>query len=458
VIQQAWQVIRFFLIYKDLKDRLWFSTGNGLSVFKPSTQRFINYDIKDKKADFWDNVIWILTEDTEGNFWGLNGNNLLFFDNKTKLFTTYKANAKDPDALPANGYSYLSIDRSGTLWVGTAPQGLYWVNDTRSKFIVYKNEPGQPHYFPGGGNTSFAEDKDGTFWLSSANGLYHWYPSSDSFALIKVLKDREESNFWHFSSILRDSKGIVWCTPHGKGLFGYNPKTGELKHFENNPKDSTSLSNNFISCLFEDDEGTLWIGTWGSGLCRFNRETRTFKQYPYIHLKNNNNPPDNHTLNDAVIYTICEDKHGELWLGTNSSGVSRFNRNTGTFTPYQNQWLNDNVVVKIFEDSKENIWMATHASGLFMHDPKTNILKKLSEKDGFCTTVFLASMKTIQNIYGSLHREVFRYLIRKQIRFPILAISMGCRKNPIILGFLKQARDAFSWNVIMVLFLLILNS
>ncbi len=118
--------------------------------------------------------------------------NLLFFDTKTKTFTQYTPNEKDPDALPANSIYNLLIDRSGTLWVGTASQGLYWLNRNRSKFTVYKNDPGQPHYFPGGGNTSFAEDKDGTFWVWSSHGLYHWYPSSDSFTFIKPMKDQGE--------------------------------------------------------------------------------------------------------------------------------------------------------------------------------------------------------------------------------------------------------------------------
>ncbi len=367
-------------IQKDSQGRLWFGSGIGFSLFEPSSERFINYNIKDKKTSFWDNAIWQLAEDKAGNFWCSAGNHLLFFDAKTKSFTRYMGNAQDPDALPANGIINLLIDRSGTLWVGTFPHGLYWINDKRSKFIVYKNNPGQPHYFPGGGNTSFAEDKDGTFWVLSSNGLYHWYPSSDSFTLIKVLKDREVDNSWHFSSILRDKKGIIWGSPYGKGLFSYNPTTGEIKNFKNNPKDSTSLSNNYIATLFEDDEATIWIGTTGSGLCSFNQQTGKFNEYPHT-INNNNNSPNDHTLNDNGIYTIYEDKQGELWLGTNNGGVNKFNRASKTFTSYQSQ-SPGLTISNIFEDRNGHIWIGTHASGLFLYDRKTNTFKKFSEKDG----------------------------------------------------------------------------
>jgi len=34
------------------------------------------------------------------------------------------------------------------------------------------------------------------------------------------------------------------------------------------PNDSTSLSSNKVSIIYEDHSGILWIGTVGEGLCR----------------------------------------------------------------------------------------------------------------------------------------------------------------------------------------------
>ena len=367
-------------IQKDSQGRMWFGSGYGLSRFEPSSERFINYNMKDRKTSFWENAIWQAAEDKEGNFWCNGGNDLLFFEDKTKTFKWYVANSKDPDALPARGITGLLIDRSGTPWVGTGPQGLYRVNRHRSKFAVYKNQPGQTHFFPGGSSTSFAEDKDGTFWVWSSHGLYHWYPSSDSFTLIKSLKDQLGENSWHISSILIDRKGIVWCGSLRRGLFSYNPKTRVTKNFKNNANDSTSLSSDAITTLFEDDKGTLWIGSFQGGLCSFNQQANIFKTYPHT-LNDNNNSPNNHTLNDWTIYSICEDKDSDLWIGTNNGGISRFSRKTETFTSYQNQ-SPGTTITKIFKDSKGNIWVGTHASGLFLFDRKTNTFKKFSEKDG----------------------------------------------------------------------------
>ncbi len=216
-----------FSIIKDSKGRIWVQNNTGLSVFESSTKHFSNYPFKEKKANPFQDAFWLIQEDNAGNFWCANDHNLSLFDIKTKLFTRFTSSTKDPDALPASGYLNLTFDRSGTIWIGTVPQGVFWARNVRSRFNVYKNDPGQRHYFPGGRNASFAEGKDGTIWTSSEHGLYHWNPSTDSFALVNVLKDREEPNSWHFSVTLVDSKGIVWSSPFGRESFlVITPKPG----------------------------------------------------------------------------------------------------------------------------------------------------------------------------------------------------------------------------------------
>ena len=372
-------------IQKDSKGHLWIGTLSGLSVFEFSSERFTNYGLPDKKPGVWDNAIWNLKADNAGKIWfiagsNLFGQNLLFFDTKAKSFTRYTSNEKDPDAPPTNGISNLLIDRSGILWIGTMPRGIYWLNSHRSKFMVYKSDPVQPHYFPGGGSTSFAEGKDGTFWLWSSHGLYHWYPSSDSFVFIKKVRDQGNDNIWHVSSTIMDKKGVVWCNTYGNGIFTYDPASGKMQNFRNRPGDSTSLSFDYVNTLFEDTKGMIWVGTHGGGLCSFNRETGKFKRYPWTWFTEKG-PADNHILNDQTVYCICEDKQGVLWLGTNLSGLNRFNPETGIFTSYKNQSPGA-TISSIFEDSKEQLWIGTHASGLFLFDQKANTFKKFSENNG----------------------------------------------------------------------------
>src|SRR6185295_9572487 len=136
-------------------------------------------------------------------------------------------------------------------------------------------------------------------------------------------------------SVVIGKKGIVLCSTFGGGLYSYDPQTGQSKNFKNNPKDSTSLSNDQITTLYEDDKATLWIGTLEGGLCSLNAQTNTFRRYPYI--TNHLNTPNNNALDDALVFSLYEDKQGTLWVGTIDGGLNRFNRELGTFTSYQNQ-------------------------------------------------------------------------------------------------------------------------
>ncbi|HKC35951.1 MAG TPA: two-component regulator propeller domain-containing protein, partial [Chitinophagaceae bacterium] len=367
-----------YTIRNDSKGHLWFGTADGLSVFEVSSERFINYSLKDKKTGPDGNFIQEIKEDKAGDFWSYDQNGLLFFDTKTKTFIRYAPPEKDPDAVPKYINSLL-IDRSGMLWVGTDFQGVYWLNRNHAKYTVYKNDPALPHYFPGGGHTSFAEEKDGTFWVWSSHGLYHWYPSSDSFTFIKPMNDQGEDFAFHFSSVIIDRKGIVWCNSFGKGLFSYDPQTKAIRNFRNNEKDPTSLINDYVNTLYLDDKATLWIGTFG-GLCSLNPGTGTFKQYPYV-INYNKNTPDS-ALNDNGVYAIYKDKQGEFWIGTNLGGVNRFNLESATFTSFQNQLPGFATVTYIFEDSKKHLWAGTHVGGLFLCDRKTNTVKKFTEEDG----------------------------------------------------------------------------
>jgi len=63
--------------------------------------------------------------------------------------------------------------------------------------------------------------------------------------------------------ILQDSHGFLWfCTLDGLNRYnGY-----QFKIFRNIPGDSTSISNNKILSICEDKSGNIWIGTYGGGL------------------------------------------------------------------------------------------------------------------------------------------------------------------------------------------------
>ena len=62
------------------------------------------------------------------------------------------------------------------------------------------------------------------------------------------------------TSICQDKDGIIWIGTD----YGLNKFNGiQFTHYYNNPKDSTSVSDNSVKALMLDNEGTLWVGGIG---------------------------------------------------------------------------------------------------------------------------------------------------------------------------------------------------
>ncbi len=119
------------------------------------------------------------------------------------------------------------------------------------------------------------------------------------------------------------------------------------------------LSQNYIFCMIQDSEGFMWFGT-EDGLNRF--DGARFKVY-------RNNPDDPGTLSYNNIRALYEDRQGNIWAGTLTGVINRFDRKTETFTRYDMDSANvlpqrQKVITAFAEDNKGGLWAGTSYSGL----------------------------------------------------------------------------------------------
>jgi ligand-binding sensor domain-containing protein len=84
------------------------------------------------------------------------------------------------------------------------------------------------------------------------------------------------------------------------------------------------LSGNEVTALCEDKFGNLWVGTSG-GLNKYNSELENFTRYIY---------PGDSSTNANYIRSMCEDNSGNIWLGTHHGGLYRFDPETEEFISY----------------------------------------------------------------------------------------------------------------------------
>lgn len=176
-------------------------------------------------------------------------------------------------------------------------------------------------------------------------------------------------------AILQDKTGFMWFAT-ARGLNQYDGY--RFTSFTFDPRDPTTISDSFVTCLYEDRDEVLWAGTFYGGLNRFNRRTETFTAFRH-------DPADPLSISQNRVYALLEDRTGVFWVGT-GKGLNQFDRGKGQFRRYLHDpqrptSLSDDRVRALWEDREGNLWIGTE-NGLnrldrqadhfirYRHDPK----------------------------------------------------------------------------------------
>ena len=181
-------------------------------------------------------------------------------------------------------------DRDGSLWVGSAAQGLF--HSQGNRFVAVKS-PLQP----GETLNSLYQDRAGRLWL---NGM--WRAEKGSFArgvsaevipnplpFVWAMHEDEAGAYWFgtIGGVVRYAKGMTTRFTVQEGLAGNDTKViipdtagglwlgsyGGLTHYKDGQfkawTEKDGLPGNTVRTLYQERDGTLWIGTYDSGLGRF---------------------------------------------------------------------------------------------------------------------------------------------------------------------------------------------
>jgi signal transduction histidine kinase/ligand-binding sensor domain-containing protein/CheY-like chemotaxis protein len=160
--------------------------------------------------------------------------------------------------------------------------------------------------------------------------------------------------------ILKDRFGFLWFGTRD-GLNRYDGYT--FKIYRKDPQKAGSLPSNHILTIYEDKKGDLWIGTITGGLSRYNRDTDSFVTYTF-------DSKDTNTLSNPAVLSLQEDSFGNFWVGTYRN-LNLFDRKTG-----KNKRMNISAVIneasifEVYEDRKKNLWVGT-GNGLFRYNQRT---------------------------------------------------------------------------------------
>ena len=382
-------------------NELWFATESGIFIYNKATFRFTN--LKKKFLDPYslsDNAVYSLNRDSEGGIWagtyfgGINYFPKQYFSFQ-KYFPDYTKNS-----ISGNAVREICEDGFGNIWIGTEDAGLNrlhprtkeitWFEPTgASTSIANSNIHGllvvgsdlwigtfehgldimdiktgkvKKHYQAGPGVNDLKSNfivtllrtRSGDIYLGSSNGLYKYDPQGDNFPRTKEMP---EPIF--IACLIEDHEGTIWIGTHGRGIFYFNPRTGDKGRYGNEPANKNSLTSNILNAIYEDSEQNLWFATEGGGLCQLNRETKQFRR-----ITTSDGLPSN------FIFKILEDNNKTLWI-TTSKGLVNLSLKQGITRVYTkaNGLLNDQFNYNSgYKDAKGKLYFGS-VQGLITFNP-----------------------------------------------------------------------------------------
>ncbi|MEN8221618.1 MAG: two-component regulator propeller domain-containing protein [Acidobacteriota bacterium] len=200
------------------------------------------------------------------------------------------------------------------------------------------------------------QDRTGYIWIGTFNGLVR-FDGIDFFTFSKYEKHGFESN--SVTSLIEDVDGAIWIGTNGEGISRYI--NNKFTMFNNK-----ILKNKVIKSLSIDRSGLLWIGT-GNGLLVSDKRGSIS-----IPLKGK--------YNEQNIELVYHDPDGQMWISTESGGISVFFNGILKNLPVLEK-LKGNVVTAVMKDREKNIWIGTKNQSLFLI--KKGVLSNFKDQRGF---------------------------------------------------------------------------
>jgi signal transduction histidine kinase/ligand-binding sensor domain-containing protein/AraC-like DNA-binding protein/ActR/RegA family two-component response regulator len=318
-------------------------------------------------------------EDSNDNLWlGLHGNGLGFYNRSTDNFKFYKNDPKDPNTISSNFIHCITEDKSGQLWIGTG-QVLGGVEKVilENKAFEHFQLKKEPADALDNVSRAILEDQNRYLWIATKAGKIHLFDST--------LKQRKILNYLpglgHESlrnityALFNDSKGYLWIGSKGYGLSVSTRTLDKLaqdyngigfRRYTYSATDSTTIGNNNIYSVCEDKMNNIWVGTYGNGLSVILNPGGEHLNFKRINQRNSN-------LSSDLIRHLLVDSSGNLWVAT-TFGLNLLEKRdieSGNFrfkvflkNPSDDRSLIYNDVIHIFEDSKKRIWLGTYGGGI----------------------------------------------------------------------------------------------
>ncbi len=374
-------------ILKDSQGFLWFGTLNGVSRYDGFQVK--TYDIIDSDGATNNNILSI-AQDKAQQIWltTLDGS-IFIYDPESDAF---ELNAADHLAQMGIAVSNpkLTVDQDQNLWVSTTNKLILYNFDSRRLQTVNLPEPvkyiscrsshayalgekrniysldlsqNEAHFlasYPAEANDiSLYQDSQRNLWLFDkyVPGLYVVKNAgSQSTTLTKVSDE-------YVSGIAEDREGNLWIGTNSNGVIVRHPDGSQISITRDNQSASNTLPSNHVNTILIDSDNVVWVGSSKSGVSMAS-------------IDGNGIQIVDTPFNEDIGF-ICQDSHGDLWIGYDGSGL--YSVADGDHYTAENGSQMGDLVIGGRLESDGHMYVGTYGNGIFRMDAKRHVSRIAEE-------------------------------------------------------------------------------
>ncbi|MDL2213489.1 response regulator [Bacteroides sp. OttesenSCG-928-D19] len=381
-------------LYPDDTNDIYIGTdGCGVKVYNLETKKIVDNTFDVTIFDLTKSKAHHILKDAAGNIWiGVYQKGVLLIPAQSNDFNYIGYKSVMNNVIGSNCVMSLCEDSNQTLWVGTDNDGLYAISADR-KFVHYSHSAKKVSVPPT--ILSIYEDSNKDIWLGSyLNGMAKLNPRTGECTYVDDLLDENGNHIQRAYFFQEDDNKQLWIATMGSGLFCMDLNTGKITNCNriDTPelsKEGNFLVNKWIDCLLLTKDQKLYIGTYNGLIC-LDLKTRNYRStFGTLAL-----------LPGSVIYTLYEDRQGNLYAGT-SEGLVFIEKETYQTTVYTlENGLPNNVICSIQGDEDDNLWVSTNY-GLSHFNPTNKSFVNYYIDDGLQANEFSKNASLV-NAKGQL--------------------------------------------------------
>jgi ligand-binding sensor domain-containing protein len=299
------------------------------------------------------------------------------------------------DGLSQNTVNSIFQDSRGFMWFGTQ-NGLSKYDG--NSFTIYKNAANDSSSISSSDIYSAFEDKNKTVWFGTNAGLSRYNQKSNSFSNFDLFLDGQYAMrpVWCITNSKKNDH--LWIGASG-GLFSFDPATKKFGHFIIN--DSIQNANS-VRTLCEDRKGNLWVGTYYGNLYQFNKSNGTFKVV--------DTGLNSSKTGSIGVTCILEDSEGLIWIAKEDGVLTQYDYGTNTFFHF-NDFKHKYPINALLETKEGQLWVGTDKGGIYLFDKNKQKFLPLNDKieNGIDVVLSLFNDKKGDVWIGTFHGGVFLF-------------------------------------------------